>query len=152
MSFLDTIPAPVKWIVGTALVVVFLIFAWLFLTRGMNAVKDFVFWRQANQKQQEVNTKLAKAEEQQKALDITLQEYAKSKEALAAAKKESEIREKIFNDNSKTASQKVAAYKDALSAAPTVTDPVGVSTDDLCQRAKAIGGSSQLIAALCPEG
>lgn len=149
---LGSIPSPVKWITGTALVVILLIFSWLFITRGMNAVKDFVFWRQANQKQEEVNSKLAKAEEQKKVLDITLQEYAKSKEALAAAKKESDILKGIFNDDAKNAAQKLKAYQDALLSAPVVTDPTGVTMQDLCGRAKASGGSPQLIAALCPAG
>lgn len=97
----------------------------------------------------QLQKELDSATEQKKEIEQTLIEFAKSKEALAAATKEREIREEIFNDKTKNAKEKVQAYEAAVSAAPVHTDPTNISTDDLCRRARSLGSSQATIDALC---
>lgn len=152
MSMLSNIPNPVKWIVGAGLVIALGLMIWFgVLTKAWNGIGNFLFHRQANEMSQDVKDQLAKAAEQKKLLEQTMLELAKSKEDLATATKAREEAEKIFNDKSKTAGQKLAAFEAAKSAAPIHTDPSNVSIDDLCARAKAIGGSQDLIDALCTK-
>jgi DNA repair exonuclease SbcCD ATPase subunit len=92
---------------------------------------------------------LDEAKEQKKELEKTLLELKQAKEDLAKAQKAREEAEKIFNDRSKTANEKVKAFEAAMSNAPVHTDTTGVTTDDLCARAKANGSDPAVIAALC---
>lgn len=148
-SALNKIPTPIRWAIGIALVAILIFFIWYKGTQGWNQIGNFFFHRQINAERAKVQKELTDAAAQKQELEKTLVEFAKAKEALAAAQKEREIREQIFNDANKTAKEKVAAYKAAMSAAPVHTDPTGVSTEDLCQRAKSIGGSQATIDALC---
>lgn len=134
------------------MVCMLLVFLWLAATKGINGVKDFVFWKQAAVKQKAIDAKLSKIDEMEKAFDQTLVEYAKSKEALAAAKRETDIRTEIFNNDAKSAAQQVKEFEKAVAEKPVVTDPTGVTMEQLCLRAKTSGGSEATIRALCPAG
>lgn len=148
---LNSISTPVKWAVGIGLAVILALFLWLLVTKGWNGIGNYLFHRQANELNQKIKDQLAQAAEQKKVLEQTLIELARSKEELAKATKAREEAEKIFNDKSKTAAQKIAAYEASMSAAPIHTDAVNVTTADLCQRAKDIGSSQGVIDSLCTK-
>lgn len=148
---LSNVPKRTLYIVGTAIVVVALVFAWVGLTKGWNGISNLIFWRQANAKQKEIDQKLQKADEHQKIIDQTLLQLAESEKRLAEATKAREEAERIFNDSTKTSKEKVAAFKEALDAAPVSTDPSNITDEALCARAKAAGSSLAVIAALCVQ-
>jgi predicted Holliday junction resolvase-like endonuclease len=153
MALSDTLSkmTPIKWIIATALALILILFIWLYVTKGINGISNFFFWRKANAEQKVINEKLAKAEKQQKVVDQTLLRLAESEKKLAEASKAREESERIFNDSTKTSREKVEAFKEALSAAPIHTDPNSVSDDDLCTRAKAAGSNPAALAALCGQ-
>lgn len=143
-----------KWlksnpIITIAIVIVLAIFIWYFQTKLWNGVGNLVFAAKMSWQGRSVQKVLESAAAQQKEIDNTLLELAKSKEALAAAQREREIAEKIFDDKNSTAKEKVAAYEAAMQGAPVHTDPTGVTVSDLCTRAKAIGASAATVASLC---
>lgn len=143
-----------KWIkvnpiIVIGIVIILAIFIWYFQTKLWNGVGNLVFAAKMTWQEKNLQKELDSAAAQQKEIDQTLLELAKSKEALAAAKREREIAEKIFDDKSKTAKEKVAAYEAALQGAPVHTDSSGVTVNDLCARAKAIGASAATVASLC---
>jgi uncharacterized protein YlxW (UPF0749 family) len=148
-EYLNQLPAPIRYLILGGLVIVIIILIWLYGTRVWNGVGNYLFHRQANQMSEEVQKKLAQAEEQKKELEKTLLELKQAKDDLAKAQKAREEAEKAFDDKSKTASQKLDAFKKAMSDAPVHTDTTGVTTDDLCARAKANGSDPAVIAALC---
>lgn len=148
---LSKVPRRTIYIVGTAIVVIVLVFAWVGLTKGWNGISNFVFWKQANAKQKEVDQKLQKADDQQKLIDQTLLQLAESEKKLAEATKARVEAERIFNDSTKSSQEKVKAFKESLVTNPIVTDPGTVTDDDLCARAKAAGSSAAVIAALCTQ-
>jgi biopolymer transport protein ExbB/TolQ len=133
--------------VGLVLILGF--FVWYKSVGILNALGNAWFAAKMSWQGRQLQKELDSADVQKKEIEQTLIEFAKSKEALAAATKEREIREEIFNDKTKNAKEKVQAYEAAISAAPVRTDPTGVTVDDLCQRARAIGSSQATIDALC---
>lgn len=146
---LAKVPRKSLYIIGTAIACILMLVLWLGVTKGLNGISDFFFWRAAHAKQVAVDQKLEKADKQQAVVDQTLLRLAESEKKLAEATKAREESERIFNDASKTSKEKVAAFKDALDAAPIHTDPNSVTDDDLCARAKAAGSSDAVLAALC---
>lgn len=142
---------PVKVIGGLGLAIVLAIVLWFYGAKLWNGVGNYVFHRREAALEKELSAEKAKAEQQKKAIDQTLMELAASKKTEAAAVAHSKELEGIFNDKSKTAAEKLQAYKDAMSAAPTHTDTSGVTLDSLCARAKSSGASPETIAALCGQ-
>lgn len=140
---LITIPATV----GLVLILGF--FIWYQGSHVWNGVGNMWFAAKMSWQQKNLQKELESVPAQKKALEETFIELAKSKEALAAATREREIREEIFNDKTKTAKEKLQIYESVMSAAPVHTDPSGVTTNDLCTRAKALGSSQPTIDALC---
>lgn len=150
-SIIAKIPTPIRWAIGIALIAIVLFFLWYKGTQLWNGIGNYFFHRQINSERAKVQKELDDAAAQKQELEKTLVEFAKAKEALAAASREREIREEIFNDKTTTAKEKLQIYQDVMSAAPVHTDPTGVTVSDLCERAKAIGSSAATIAALCGE-
>jgi hypothetical protein len=148
-SLLNKIPRSVQFTIGAGLAILLALLIFYKGTQIWNGIGNFFFHRQINAERSKVQKELDSAAEQKKALEQTLIELAKSKEALAAASKEREIRDQIFNDKNKTAKEKVAAFEAAMQSAPVRTDPTGVSTNDLCERARSLGASQATIDALC---
>jgi biopolymer transport protein ExbB/TolQ len=124
-------------------------FAWYKSAWVFNGIGNIWFAAKVSWQGKNLQKELDSAATQKKEIEQTLIELAKSKEALAAATKEREIREQIFNDKTKTSKEKIQAYEAAMSAAPVHTDPTGVTTDDLCERARSLGSSQATIDALC---
>jgi len=147
----NNIPAPVKWIVGTGVTVILLILLWLYATKGINGIQSFIFYKKANAEQAKINADLEKAKQQQAIIDQTLRDYKQAKADYDSVKAEKDKLEKVFNDQSKSAAEKVAAFKAALADDPVHTPTDNVTTDDLCARAKAIGSSPATITALCGQ-
>lgn len=148
-SAIVALPASVKLIGGAAIVLALLLSVWFYGTRLSNGISNWMFARQVATKDKQLADQQTKIDAQSKVLAQTLIELAQSKKDQAVLTARSIQLEGIFNDASKTASQKVQAFNAAMSAAPVHTDPNGVTLSDLCQRAKNIGGSPELIAALC---
>ncbi len=146
-TYWDKIPAPIKW--GIIFVVILL--GWLYLTKGINGISNFVFWRKANREQAAIQEKLNKAEKQQEVIDQTLKDLAVANSKLEEAKKVTDKAVEVFDDTDKTSKQKVAEFEAIMSTAPVRTDPTGVTDDQLCARAKAAGSNPDLIAALCSK-
>jgi hypothetical protein len=76
---------------------------------------------------------------------------AVAKKDLEVEKAETDRLKKVFNDQAKTAAEKVAEFKKAVADDPVHTPTDNVTTEDLCARAKAIGSSAATIAALCGQ-
>lgn len=148
-STLNRIPALIKWAVGIGLAIILLIAFFQFGGSFANGIGNWLFRRQINAKQAEVQKQLDDAAKQKQALEQTLLELKQTKEAYAAAKAEADAARQIFYDQSKTSSAKVAEFKEILADTPTHTDPTGVTTDDLCARAKASSASEYVTKALC---
>lgn len=137
-------------IAGAVVLVVILSLGWFVgFSRVWNGIGNALFHRQINAERIKVQKELEDAAAQKKLLEQTLLDYKAAKEDLAAKKAETERLEKLFNDMSKTASQKVAEFKAIVAAEPTRTSTDGVTLDALCERAKAAGASAATIAALC---
>lgn len=152
MSTIQKIPTPIKWGLGVGIVVVFSLLMWFgVLTKAWNGLGNWLFSRQINAERVKVQKDLDKAAEQKKLLEQTLLEYKQAKEELVTVKAEKDRLEQVFNDKSKTATDKVAEFKAAAADNPVHTPTDNITSDDLCARAKAIGSSPATIAALCGQ-
>lgn len=143
-----------KWlkanpIVAIGIVIILVIFIWWFQTKLWNGVGNAIFAAKMTWQERSVQKELESAAAQQKEIDQTLLELAKSKEALAAAAKEREIAETIFNDKTATAKEKVAAYEALRNSTPIAGDTTNADLNSLCARAIKIGASAATTAALC---
>lgn len=137
-------------IAGVVVLVIALTLGWWFYgTRIWNGVGNWLFHRQINAERQKVDKELAEAAEQKKVLEQTLLEYGQAKKELVMVKAEKDKLEQIFNDKSKTAQDKVAAFKAAAADNFLVTPTDGVTVDALCQRARSTNASAATISALC---
>lgn len=145
-----------KWlkanpIVAIGIVIILVIFIWWFQTKLWNGTGNLIFAAKMTWQERSVQKELESAAAQQKEIDKTLLDLARSKEALAAAAKERELAEKIFNDSDKTAKEKVAAYEAMRSRVPVATDPTGADLDSLCAKARALSASQATIDGLCAK-
>jgi chromosome segregation ATPase len=146
---LNRIPTLIKWAVGIGLAIILLVAFFQFGGSLSNRIGNWIFSRQINAKQAEVQKQLDEAAEQKKALEQTLLDLKEAKEDLAEATKQRELAERIFSDQSKNSAEKVAEYKKALAATPTRTDTTNITVSDLCKRAMEANSRPELIAALC---
>jgi cell division protein FtsN len=121
------------------------------LTKAWNGIGNWLFSRQINAERAKVQKELDQAAEQKKVLEQTLLDYKQAKEELVTVKAEKDRLEQVFNDKSKTASDKVAQFKAAVADDPKHTPTDNITTNDLCERAKAIGSSPATIASLCGQ-
>lgn len=145
----DKIPNLIKVVVGIGLVIFLGLFLWYKGTQVWNGFGNFFFHRQINSERLKVQKDLEDAAKQKVLLEQTLKEYKAAKDELVTVKAEKDRLEGIFNDLSKTAAQKVAEFKKAIADDPVHTPTDNITTDDLCQRAKAIGASPATITAMC---
>lgn len=136
-------------VIASSILIVIILF--FFGARAWNGVGNYFFQREVTKARAEVQQQLDQAAQQKKELERTLIELDLSKRDLEKATKAREEAEAIFNDKSKTSAQKVADYKAVLADAPIRTNPSGVTTDDLCQRAKANGADATVVNALCGQ-
>lgn len=96
-----------------------------------------------------VQKELESAAAQQKEIDQTLLELALAKQEKEAAKAETDRLKQVFHDQSKTAAEKVAEFKQAMANNPVTTPTDGITSEDLCARSKALGASAAVTATLC---
>jgi ABC-type transport system involved in cytochrome bd biosynthesis fused ATPase/permease subunit len=150
-SVLNKIPPPVKVIGGLAIVVILVFFLWYKGTQIWGGIGNWLFHRQINAEREKVQKELESAAEQKKALELTMREFAAAKAELEMVKAEKDRLEKIFNDQSKTASEKVAEFKKAVADDPKHTPTDNVTIGDLCARARAANASAATVAALCGQ-
>lgn len=137
-------------VAGAVVLVVVLSIGWFVgFSRVWNGIGNALFHRQINAERQKVDKELAEAAETKKALEQTLLEYGQAKKEIVTVKAEKDKLEQIFNDKSRTAQDKVAAFKAAVADDPVVTPTDGVTVDALCQRARSTNASAATIAALC---
>lgn len=141
--------AGMKIAAAFALIVLLSIGWWFYGAQVWNGIGNKVFEWKIGKKQEQVNKELADAAEQKKILEQTLFEYAQSKKELEAVKAEKDRLEQVFNDKSKTASEKVAEFKKIAGSEPEHTATDGVTLNELCERAKAAGASQSTINSLC---
>lgn len=137
--------------VSVGLVLILGLVVWYKGSQVWNGIGNYLFHRQINAEQVRVQKELEGAAEQKRALEQTLIELAAAKRDLADVKAEKDRLEKIFNDQSKTAAEKVAEFKKAVADDPVHTPTDNVTTESLCARAKAIGSSAATVAALCEQ-
>jgi len=150
-SVLNKIPSSVKVISGLAIVVILVFFLWYKGTQIWNGIGNWLFHRQINAEREKVQKELESAAEQKKALELTMREFAAAKAELEMVKAEKDKLVKVFNDQSKTASEKVAIFKAAVADDPRVTPTDGVTISDLCQRARTANASAATVTALCGQ-
>lgn len=148
-STIGKIPSPIRWAIGIALVGIIIFFLWYKGTQVWNGIGNYFFHRQINAERAKVQKELESAAEQKKELEKTLTELAVAKSELESVKAEKDRLEKVFNDTSKSASQKVAEFKKAVADDPIATPTDGITSEDLCARSKAIGASAATVAAVC---
>jgi hypothetical protein len=152
MSNISKIPTPIKWGLGIGIIFVLSLLMWFgVLTKAWNGIGNWLFSRQINAERAKVQKELDQAAEQKKVLEQTLLEYKQAKEELVTVKAEKDRLEQVFNDKSKTASDKVAEFKAAAADTPVHTPTDNITTADLCARAKAAGSSPGVVAALCGQ-
>ena len=152
MSTIQKIPTPIKWGLGIGIIIVLGLLIWFgVLTKAWNGLGNWLFSRQINAERAKVQKDLDKAAEQKKLLEQTLLDYKQAKQDLVTVKAEKDRLEQVFNDKSKTASDKVAEFKKAVADDPVHTPTDNITNNDLCARAKAIGSSPATIAALCGQ-
>lgn len=150
-SVLNKIPSPLRWFLVIGLAVAVGILLWYKGSQVWNGIGNALFRRQINTERSKVQKELDSATEQKKQLEQTLIELRLAKQELVTVKAEKDRLETIFNDQSKTAAQKVAAFKAAAADDPVHTPTDNITTKDLCARAKAIGSSAATIAAVCGQ-
>lgn len=143
-----------KWfksnpIIAIATVLVLAIFIWYFQAKLWNGVGNAIFAARMSWQNRSVQKELESAAAQQKEIDKTLTELAVAKKEVESAKAETDRLVKVFNDQSKTAAEKVAEFKKAMATEPVTTATDGITSEDLCARAKALGASASVTAALC---
>lgn len=138
-TIMAKIPVPIRWAIGIALAGILIFFLWYKGTQLWNGIGNYFFHRQINAERAKVQKDLDLAAEQKKELEKTLTELAVAKKELESVKAEKDRLENIFNDQSKTAAQKVAEFKKAVSDDPEHTPTDGITDEDLCRRAKALG-------------
>lgn len=149
LETLNKIPNPIKWGIGIGFIIILVFLFWYRGTQIWNGVGNWLFSRQINAERVKVQKELDSAAAQKKVLEQTLLDYKAAKEELTTVKAEKDRLEAIFNDKSKTASEKVAAFKAAVADDPVSTPTDGITIEDLCARAKTSGSSAAVIAALC---
>ncbi len=148
----NKIPKLYVWVIGIALVLFLAITIWFGgITSAWNGIGNWLFHRQINAERLKVQKELDLAAEQKKAYEQTLLEYKQAKEELVTVKAEKDRLEEVFNDKSKTAAEKVAEFKAAVADDPVHTPTDGITTEDLCARAKAAGASPATVAAVCGQ-
>lgn len=147
----DKIPNLIKIVIGIGLVIFLGLFLWYKGTQVWNGIGNYFFHKQINAERLKVQKDLADAAEQKKVLEQTLRDYKQAKDELVTIKAEKDRLEIIFNDQSKTAAQKVAEFKAAVSDDLVHTPTDNITTNDLCERAKAIGASPTTISAMCGQ-
>lgn len=150
-SILNKIPPVVQAGIVVVLALSLAVFVWYKGAQVWNGIGNFLFHRQINAERAKVSAELEAAAGQKKVLEQTLRDLAEAKKDLESVKAEKDRLEKIFNDQSKTAAEKVAEFKKALADDPVHTPTDNITTEDLCTRAKAIGSSAATIAALCGQ-
>lgn len=147
----DKIPVPFRLPILIGAGIILLIALWFYGTTFKNHISNTLFQHKEQKIDKDVQKQLAQAAEQKKELDKTLLELKQAREDLDKAKAQREQAEVIFNDKFKTATQKLADYKTVMSDPSIHTDPTGVTTDDLCERAKQVGSDQAVIDALCTK-
>ena len=148
-SILNKIPPVVQAGIVVVLIIGLVLFIWYKGTQVWNGIGNFLFHRQINAERTKVSAELEAAAEQKKVLEQTLRDLAEAKKDLETVKAEKDRLEKVFNDQSKTAAEKVAEFKKSLADDPAHSPTDNITTEDLCARAKAIGSSAATISALC---
>ena len=149
---LSRIPPTFRLIIIVAVSILIVIGVWFYGAKAWNGIGNKVFEWRTGRKLEQVEKQLREAENQKRELEKTLLELKQAKEDLAVATKARQQAEEIFNDSSKTSAEKVAAFKDALRDDPVRTDTTGITTESLCERAKAAGADAAVVSALCPAG
>lgn len=148
-EYFNKIPKGLRYLLAAGAILIIIILLWFYGAKAWNGIGNHFFQKEVAKARAEIQSQLDKAAEQKKELDKALLELDQAKKDLAAASRAREEAEKVLNDKSKTASEKVAAYKAALADAPVSTPTTGITTSDLCQRAKNSGASEAVVSALC---
>ena len=133
--------------IGVVIILASLI--WWFQAKLWNGIGNAIFAAKMSWQEKNLQKELESAAAQQKEIDKTLTELALAKQEKEAAKAETDRLKKVFNDQSKTAAEKVAEFKKAMATEPVVTPTDGITSEDLCARSKALGASATVTAALC---
>lgn len=145
-----------KWIKGNPIiaigaVIILAILTWYFQTKIWNGIGNTIFAAKMTWQGRSVQKDLESAAAQQKEIDKSLTELAVRKKELEAVKAETDRLKNVFNDQSKTAAEKVAEFKKAVADDPVHTPTDNISSEDLCARARAIGASPTTVAAVCGQ-
>jgi hypothetical protein len=135
--------------IGLVLILGF--FVWYKSAQIFNGIGNMWFAIKMSAQGRQLQRELESADVQKKEIEKTLVELALSKKDLDAAKAETDQLKKVFNDQSKTAAEKVAEFQNAVADEPVHTPTDNVTTEGLCARAKAIGASAATTAALCGQ-
>lgn len=144
----------IKWlksnpIIAAGIVIILIVFIWWFQITVWNGIGNTIFAAKMTWQGRSVQKDLESAAAQQKEIDKTLTELALAKQEKEAAKAETDRLKQVFNDQSKTAAEKVAEFKKAMATQPVVTPTDGITSESLCERAKAVGASAATIQSLC---
>jgi biopolymer transport protein ExbB/TolQ len=148
----------VKWFKANALITIPLtvgmvlilgFFVWYKSAGILNAFGNTWFAAKMSWQGRQLQKELDNAAEQKKEIEQTLLDLAVAKKDLEVEKAETDRLKKVFNDQAKTAAEKVAEFKKAVADDPVHTPTDNVTTEDLCARAKAINASAATITAVC---
>lgn len=146
----------IKWlqgnpIIAAGIVIILIAFIWWFQITLWNGIGNTIFAAKMTWQGRSVQKDLESAAAQQKEIDKTLTDLAVAKKELEITKAESDRLKQVFNDQSKTAAEKVAEFKKAMATQPVITSTDGITSESLCERAKAVGASAATVAALCRQ-
>jgi hypothetical protein len=148
-SVLNKIPAPIRWAIGIGLAITLAFFLWYQGTRIWNGIDNAIFAAKMSWQEKNLKQELDGAATRKQELEKTLTELAVVKKDYEDAKAEKDRLEAISNDSAKSAAQKVAEFKKLVAENPVSTPTDGITSESLCQRARAMGASEATIGALC---
>jgi hypothetical protein len=147
----NAVPNLVKYPIIIGIVIILGIFVVFKGQQTWNHIGNKIFEWKIGKKQEQVNKDLADAAKQKAALEQSYKELAQAVKERDEAKAETDRLKVIFNDSSKTSAAKVAEFKKAVADEPVHTPTDNITTNELCERAKAIGASAATIAAVCGQ-
>lgn len=146
----------IKWaksnpIIVVGIVIILAIFIWWFQAKLWNGIGNAIFAAKMSWQERSVQKELESAAAQQREIDKTLIDLALAKQEKEAAKAETDRLKQVFYDQSKTAAEKVAEFKQAMADSPVATPTDGITSEDLCARSKALGASAAVTTTLCRQ-
>lgn len=123
-------------VVGGSLLLLLLL--WLYAATTLNHLDNWWNQRRTEAAQKQIDTYRQQAAEAKQVAEQALAELAAEKRVTAEERAKREVAEKVLTDKTLTANEKLKAYEKAINQPLPISTPDS-NTDNLCQRAAALG-------------